>query len=641
MDDVLAMTHVLTIAAGTITVNQNAPKEWTELADSMTRDMRRRRLPPSHHACYNILFYYDSTRQFDRGAQFWTWLSYQEDTYNSPNTYAAAIQLLAKQGKLQHETEALFAQALQRFPSSFVEYHFSPNAVLQDRGQASMIQDMPGHMQLLNAIIVARLLQGNSRDAYLGLDTALRLGPERLPLSFYACFIEERPVTEAYKVFQLAARSGSFAHHNATRTLMTKLRQAAAEEPMRCASLIRATVTVITQNVKLGATRPQAHALHEIIISVLSILESKTWVKLSSQQLRPLTDKLDEIVLSLIEVFGFLDCQPNIAAYNSMIWGLAGRGKRQDLLYRLLQDAEARGLKPTAVTHRAVMRACANAGDAELHAVAWRSLVQTLEGAGNQPRHSDWTLLSGTAVAAGNAEFARQQVKDLSHTLTESTSSFILQDLAGREERFHPWFEKQLSDAQLREIEAATELLDQIRADVAIFSAVARDSTSNSAGPSMEQIPLDLGRNQAQVQRDEKDRQRFKNVYNNLTSDTSSPAEGSASVQSASGVPFAELRFRNWQVINELLAEAEVYDDAYNEKINTAVSAGTTPPARKDVWLETTMSLLPEGSAGLSDYIQQPHESSSANQVPQSKWFPKSRLPAPIRRLRGMESDQV
>lgn len=646
-DDVLAMSNVLTYALGAApSLSYNAPKEWTRFADILVQNMRSRRLPPNYSACYNILLFYDSTRQFDRGAQFWAWLVQQDDTYNSPHTYAAAIRLLAKQGRLQQETEALFVQALQRFPSNFAEYHLSPNAVLQDRGIPSMARDTP--MVLLSAIVNARLLQGNSKDAYLGLDTAFRISPERLPLHFYTSFIEERPVTEAYKVFQLGTRCGAFTHKSTTRTLLNKLRLAAMEDPMSCASLIRATLTVITQNVKLGASSFGSPALVEIISTVVGILYSKTWSRLSAQQLRPLTDRMDRIFSFLFEAFGALNMQPNVAVYNTLILNFAGRGKRPDILYRLLQDVETRGLKTTAITHRAVMRASVEPRDAELHSTAWHSLVQFHEAAGDQPRQSDWRLLCATAVPAGNAMFARQQLKDLSHTLTEEASSSILEELDSREKHFRPFFEFDLSVSHKQDIKVATKLLDQISADVAVFSAVVRDP--DFAGLSMEQIPLNLGHTQAPIEHDEA-RARSKALYDELTSDSSSLSKeiqvdeldklGSQAPVSASGVPYTELRFRNWQVMNELMAEAEIYDQAYNKKIDTAMSTGTAPPDRSDVWLETTMSLLPKGSVGLSDYIERPREPSSADQVYDPQWSATLKKPEEVRRLRGNESDQV
>ena len=560
-DDVVAMTQVLghTVSIS-IHAHQNAPKEWTELADLLVQDLRSNRLAPSPNAGYNLLQFYDATGQFDRGSQFWSWLIQQDDTYNSPSTYAAAIQLLAKQGRSAIETEVLFTQALQRYPSSFAEYHLSPNAVLQDRGHPSMAQDVP--MSLLSAIVTARLLQGNSKDAYLGLDTALRISPERLPLSFYASFIEERPVTEAYKIFQLAAQSGTYAHKNTTRTLLNKLRSvaAAAAEPLKSASMIRATLTVITQNVKLGDTVVGAPALTEIIIAILSILGTKTWSRLSSQQLRPLTDRVAAITASLLESFRVLNVQPTIAAYNTMIANLAGRGKRSDILFRLLQDIETQDLKPTLVTHRSVMRAAAQVGDAELHATAWHSLVQSQEAAGNQPRRPEWSLLASTAASAGNIPFARGQVEELSHTLTQGASEFVSRELDSREKTSRSFVESELNSSQRQELDTALMILDQIRADVEILSAVVRDE--DFPGLSLEQIPMDLGYPQPHVETDDESA-RLTAMYDAMTLESSSQSSeserNSQSAVSASGVAYDELRSRNWRIINQLMAEAEIY----------------------------------------------------------------------------------
>ena len=639
-DDVVAMTQVLSHTVSTsLHANQNAPKEWTEFADLLVQDLRSNSLAASPNTGYNLLQFYDATRQFDRGAQFWAWLIQQDDTYNSPNTYAAAIQLLAKQGRLAHETEGLFTQALQRFPSSFAEYHLSPNAVLQDRGQPSMAHDVP--MTLLSAIITARLLQGDSKDAYLGLDTAFRISPERLPLSFYASFIEERPLTEAYKVFQLAAQSGTYSHKTTTRTLLNKLRSAAAAaaEPLKCASIIRATLTVVTQNVKLGDTVVGAPAFTEIIIAILSVLDIKTWSNLSSQQLRPLTDRLDAITASLIDSFRVLDVHPTIAAYNTMINNLAGRGKRSDILFRLLQDIETQGLKPTIVTHRSVMRAAAQVGDAELHTTAWNSLVQSHEAAGNQPRRPDWSLLASTAAPTGNVLFAREQVGVLSHTLAAGASVYVLRELDSREKNFRPSVESKLSSSQTHELEIATRVLDQIRADVEILSAVVRDE--NFAGLLMDQIPLDLGQPQSRITTDDESA-RLKAVYDEMTLDSSSQSFGNEQVSqpaiSAGGVSYDELRLRNWLIMNELMAEAEIYDVAHHKTINFAINAGRVPPARDDTWLKTSMSLIPDLSVGLSDYVNRLSGPSALEQASEPPWLATSMKAEDISRLRGEES---
>lgn len=122
-------------------------------------------------------------------------------------TYGAAIELLAECGRGLESYEEVYAHGLKRFPGTFNEYHMSHGALLQNRDKLTMLPRTS--MSLLQGIVAARLTYVDWRNAYLGLDTALRLHPTQVPPNMLQAFLRERPIQEVYQVFCLLCQGGS------------------------------------------------------------------------------------------------------------------------------------------------------------------------------------------------------------------------------------------------------------------------------------------------------------------------------------------------------------------------------------------------------------------------------------------------
>ncbi|KAH0261004.1 hypothetical protein KCU84_g21859, partial [Aureobasidium melanogenum] len=216
------------------------PAELSNLADLLVLDIQAKILPPSYDAHLHLLSFYKESAAFDKGIAFWSWLVKQGDDYVNANLYGVALELFAFQGRPAEETEQLYESALDRFPGVFLHYHLSHNAVIADRRQPTVISGIP--KALLQGILTARILRGDAKNAYLTLDTALRLFPTKIPTRFVTLFVQERPLDEAYRVFMLACQAGATPGHDALKILLTRMRKVAALSPIRNAALLRAMI---------------------------------------------------------------------------------------------------------------------------------------------------------------------------------------------------------------------------------------------------------------------------------------------------------------------------------------------------------------------------------------------------------------
>ena len=192
-------------------------------AEIIVLAIRKETLPASTRAHVHLLSLFKEAGTLDAGVNFWKFLELQDDSYVNADVYGAAIELLAVAGSSLPELEMLYQQALTRCPgNAFASYHLSPSAILPSRTAATNIKGIP--VALLQGILTARLLRSDPRNAYLALDTSLRLYPDQTLPRFYTLFMDERPLDEAYAVFAIACRAGPTPPYSSVRTLLTSLR---------------------------------------------------------------------------------------------------------------------------------------------------------------------------------------------------------------------------------------------------------------------------------------------------------------------------------------------------------------------------------------------------------------------------------
>lgn len=618
------------------------PSQLSTLAELLVSDICAQKLPPNYNAHLHLLSFFKEARQFDRGSRFWSWLVAQDDSYVNPAGYGVAIELLVVQGSPAAETEQLFTSALKRFPGSFNEYHLSPDAVVPDRTQPVNIRGLP--VTLLQGILTARLLQGNSRDAYLALDTALRLYPTQVPSRFFTIFIDERPVTEAYQVFLVACRSGTNLGPDSLKLLLTKLRTVVASNPIANASVLRSMFTATYAYIAAGGSVTSNH-LTELVIGTTSLLQDKSLARVSSEDMRPITDQLLVIVKEIFDVWKMQGASPGIAAFNSIINNIGGKGGRRDISTTCLADIQALGLQPNAVTRRSLLTAAGGIGDVELVKMAWIDLLSLRQSTGTPMDLGDWQTLAKASRKAKCEELVRQQLSDLADLVHPAVAN-----------RIHGLLNEKVADQSAVAhaslvIEPALQIANHLFHD--IKSMV--DRLGKNLDPNFYLHPSTLSLGETPADALDFD-QTHRNVYEEMTSGTISPdvlrdsdrtatqseADSSATesvledlklpAMSSTGLPLDLLRYHNWKSINRLLAESERHDSEYIYAVDRAIADGTIPPKRDMGW-QASDTVGP--SSGLSDLESTRTRDESLWSEPKTSQSTLEELRQNIQRLRG------
>ncbi|KAH0347325.1 hypothetical protein KCU83_g6794, partial [Aureobasidium melanogenum] len=570
------------------------PAELSNLADLLVLDIQAKVLPPSYDAHLHLLSFYKESAAFDKGIAFWSWLVKQGDDYVNANLYGVALELFAFQGRPAEETEQLYESALDRFPGVFLHYHLSHNAVIADRRQPTVISGIP--KALLQGILTARILRGDAKNAYLTLDTALRLFPTKIPTRFVTLFVQERPLDEAYKVFMLACQAGATPGHDALKILMTRMRKVAALSPIRNAALLRAMIMACYAHNNSGAPLNNK-SLNELVIAITVLLKDHAYTRMSSEQLRPITDAISALLSDLFGIWASANSPPGIASFNSMIASLAGRGKRKDIIDNALEAMEHYNLKPNTVTFRSILAAAGEMDDPEGIRSAWTNLVAERIEKGAALELVDWQNLLNAARRINDPDYLQQQLINFQHIasphiLDEMSTALQAQNFS---RKLNP--DKNDSKNDLITKEKTMRILELLKRDVEYLSNNAQLNRNFYTEPMSLSL---LNRSSAYTNVPE---EHIRTVYDEMTTDSSTTlnifpsstsektdieADAEAGEQTPAmgptGYPLDELRYQNWKTINELLFDAKLHDKKYMDAVDQAIKFGTPPPSRDTEW---------------------------------------------------------
>ncbi|KAF2877925.1 hypothetical protein BDV95DRAFT_600620 [Massariosphaeria phaeospora] len=536
----------------------------------LVQDIQSGVLPPHPLAHVHLLGVYKECKKYREGAQFWQWLSEQDDTYLNPAVFGAAIELLAYLGQTPLPVmEELYMDALKRFPGTFAEYHLSPEAVIPDRTQATNIKGLP--MLLLQGITTARLINGDWKQAYLALDTALRLYPAQVPPRFFELFMAERPVSEAYTVFLIACRSGVALKPHHLTTLISKLRKAMTTCPkMEHRMLIlQGIANAIYAYLEAGGT---VHGIHwgsflESFDAVLPFLPlGKDFESQQAVFRNQLVATAHKIVSSLI--------QAGLPTSERLFTGLihlAGSLRVPDLLTATLRDVEAAQLDIGPIGRRSIITAAGYLADTETIERIWSQLTAHAETVGEPIGYQDWITVARACGRAGHEEYFRTQLETFRHAASGLVQERALSELSEPTVVLasspRPFF---LMDDQ--KFERRVEKIQQIMLNIA---TVVMSSQPLELRKTPFYMFLDPARpNTADI----KDLQ---SVYNEFTTDPHQPLPPPPPPGSyfkpplcSTGFKLSELRFQNWVDIIELMSDAEATEVGFKSRIDQAIAAG-------------------------------------------------------------------
>lgn len=595
------------------------PADLKSLADLLVLDIQAKVLPPSYDAHLHLLSFFKESAAFEKGIAFWSWLVKQGDDYVNANLYGVALELFAFQGRPAEDTEELYEKALARFPGVFLEYHLSHNAVVADRSQPTVISGIP--KSLLQGILTARILRGDAKNAYLTLDTTTRLFPTRIPARFITLFVQERSLDEAYKVFMLACQAGATPGHDSLKIFLTRLRKVAAAKPLENAAMLRAMIMISYAHLASGVSLHNK-SLTELVVGITGLLRDDAYTRMSSEQLRPITNAISNLLSDLFGVWASQGSPPATASFNSMIANLAGRGRRRDVIDHALEAMEHYNLKPNTVTFRSILAAAGDMSDPEGVRSAWTDLVANRIEKGAALELADWQNLLNATRRINDPEYLRQQLSNFQHIvppyILERMNNNLQSDNFSRE--LDP--NKTPSSGDLETVAKTMKILELIKQDIAYMSENAHAGRNFYAEP----LPLHLlSRSSVYTNVPE---EYIRTVYDEMTTDSSttldllpsSPSEPKADAEeeveaepeteteaeeqqqapamSPTGYPLDELRYQNWRTVNELLFDAKQYDKEYMDAVDEAIKRSVPPPSRN-----TELSHVPklDEFMGLSD----------------------------------------
>ncbi|KAF2268514.1 hypothetical protein CC78DRAFT_372637 [Lojkania enalia] len=550
-------------------VSSERIQEIFPFLERMVQDLRSGALPSHPYAHVHILGIYKECKKFDEGNMYWQWLVDRGEGYVDPAVYGAAIELLAYQGTTSLEDlEALYTQALKRFPGTFAEYHLSPDAIVPDRTQPTTIVGLP--MILLQGILTARILARDWKRAYLALDTALRLYPADTPKRFFEIFMLERPLSEAYTIFLIACRSGALFKPTHLTMILLKLNRAMKQsnDLKDRVTILQAMANTMYAYIEVGGSIGGPH-VGCFLNSFGDLLPWRLSTDSFGEHEVPIRDMIVATAYETLSSLIQAGMPPQQPAFIALI-RLAGLFETPSLLSVTLQDAKTVGQDLGASGRRNVLIAAGANRNTDLVEQYWSLIALEADREGKHISPEDWVTLARVCRRIGHRDFFIQQLEKLSHTMTTSSQRNVMLVLEEKEYAMHP-----RGVFKYMSLEVFASEMEKLKTQIRNVAAVV-----------MSGQPLDLRKtpffmfvNPAKETLGSAEDLRA--VYDEFTTDPHQPqlpvAEQDPKTTpirlSRTGIPLDELRYQNWVTIMELMKEAEATEAEFQLRVDEAIAS--------------------------------------------------------------------
>ncbi|KAL6711589.1 hypothetical protein ACN47E_004523 [Coniothyrium glycines] len=532
-------------------------------------DLRKGTLEPQPHVFVHLLGIYKDCKRYEEGLALWQWLLEQDDRFVGQVTYGAAIELLAYGGLMTlPELENLYMDGLKRFPGVFAEYHLSPDAVVPDRTQLTVVTGVP--TTLLQGILTARILARDWKRAYLALDTALRLFPTQTPSRFFELFMTERPISEAYTAYLLACRAGVRIGPSHVTALLKKIRAAmvASSSMADRMVLLRATANALYAYVEAGSPVESIH-----VGMLIHAFEQLLPEKLAGEDYDgDAADLRDTIVVAAHEAISGLiraGMVPDSRLFAALI-SLAGKLRAPALLLTTIKDVETLNIVLSPIELRGAITSAGLVANQDLLEYLWDKVTHRAESESAQIPFEDWITFTKACRRAGHKEYFQQQLLKLSHAITSSVERQIVQQIDSPD--LPPSSAVTYKFMTLSELSSAIEAFKAQMGDIeaVIMSGQPLNFTRSPFYMHLDPDHPKLGAYPA-----------LRTVYDEMTIDPHQPPPQSSAnggsvdpVLSSTGIPLDELRFQNWVNIHEMMIDAEEYEARFQEMLDIAIKSG-------------------------------------------------------------------
>ncbi len=538
-------------------------------------DLKHGRLQPHPVAHVHIISYFKESKQFDLGEEYWRWLVQQDETQLDARTYGSVIELLAYRGESLPVLEEMYTEALKRFPGQFSEYHLSPGAILADPKQATFMAGT--RMFLLQGILTARVLLGDWRNAYLALDTALRLYPTQVPSRFYELFIYERPVTEAYRIFLIACRCETPPSPKVFIHLLESLARSASsrDNPMSIPVVTNGMLNALHAYIGSDGKVNEYH-INTLANHILELLPPRA-PDSSEARNTPENDAIFQAIITtfhkLLHDTGMFNSISTISTYNNMIT-IGGKKRRQDLIDLAWSELIELRLQPNNITFRVMLLAGGYLGDADIVKGAWEDLKTQRERSDRgPPDRIDWKTYARAGKKTGLDSLITNELPADTDPLSEQIRREVVKELKTIPSRLN----LRSPSSNILEEKELLQLLETLNSRLAQI----KDLRDSHRRLDFYHNPLPISLSSPSPPKDES----LRDLYNKLSRDPAlipnpstpsptSPSEQSPAATTTTGFPLDELRFQNWSAINDSLIEAEQNEKLKLLAVDRAIASG-------------------------------------------------------------------
>lgn len=556
--------------------------------NSITEDYLKGSLPGNPAASVHLLSLLRESKQYDRASEVWSWLAGKDQEFVSPRVYGVAIEIQTQQGVPLERLEETYKEALKRFPGQFLEYHFSPTAIVPDRSQLPTVKG--ASTNLLQGIFTARILNGDWHNGYLAFDTALRLFPTQVPPRFFDVLIHERPTAEAYHAFIIACRAGIAIPPRAVMQLLGKLQEGGLSPSHSVLSILDAMIAD-------AGTRKDAKPSYHY---VGSLVKAMTWLVTQIQDGSASFAKdtglkivqcARKIVLSLVQA----GVEPDVSIFNALATMSLEAGCPK-IHMEILRDMGNLATAPNMVTFRALLKGTLlTANDLGEVSSTWNRFVKAAEEAGEQLQMKDWLSLVGSTAEKfpkAGREFVGSQLGQLKHTLTPFKEKLIRERLQKRGTKgdFEPSHKDARPSQDLVIIDQMLELIQEKATQlIKTISSPEAEDLFNKPVP-LNPLPQRPAEKLAHTERhvmvlSAEYEKHLRILYEELTVDpyqaASTSEESKPAARSRTNYPLDELRFQNWKSVISLMMQAEQFEGIKAQSIEDTIaqvrSSGAKP----------------------------------------------------------------
>lgn len=567
--------------------NAQARNGLMAFTTQVVQDLQNQTLAPHKLAMPHLLSTFSAAGDDLGYTRFWSWLRTQASDWLSPQSYASVIRNRLYAGAHIDELEDLYQEALDRSAGPLASYHLSHNALLQDR--SGLFACEGASINLLQAAIEARLERQDIRNAYLALDTLLRLFPAQNSRYWCKNFISHVPCSDGYIVYQLACRNGSASGVNTVSALSQSIFADPPVETSRDAFFhLRTELHIVDAWLRSKPTAdPKVlHIVSKLALSILAL----------SQELSAAGKLEVESLFMVIDGIFRLATRPAVrddskmddvhARLVQLVVSTAGRIQSRQLFEVGLRQygiALKNGSKLTTDpnVYATVIKSAGYLRSPDVVMASWQDLVDLRHRQGQWMRANDWTTFARACREADIPDYAGEQV--LEHCNGNDAESEKVRENVRFELRKPKHGDYRLevpssNTTAMSEDKHSTagdcqQLVTQL---VGVYKMLAQDERRDFADS-----PPPMYIHQPYIVASDRDMHR---VYDQLTADPREASTDATSPDSgvsegswfpnwtvdktpktpeshikrpavvSTGYPLGQLRYENWRAMNELLA---------------------------------------------------------------------------------------